>query len=156
MNTYTEQQIIEALAVLMTNGGNAKRTAKQLGIPRPTLIRWRDGAAAAEEAAVTDATALAVDIRADTSETLDTASAPVNPWARQPRDYGELWGGVQELAVARMRELLPVTTDLRAVAYAAGIAADRHLDFTLGRRGGGQVGVHTRSGDQDIALIIDL
>lgn len=42
MAQYTEQQRIDALAALDLNRGNVSRTARELGIPRPTLILWRD------------------------------------------------------------------------------------------------------------------
>ncbi len=38
---YTDEQRTEALAALDLNGGNAARKADKLGIPRPTLVRWR-------------------------------------------------------------------------------------------------------------------
>lgn len=40
MRAYTEEQIATALAALQGNGGNAKRTAKQLAIPLATLRGW--------------------------------------------------------------------------------------------------------------------
>lgn len=37
---YPEEFIAHALSVLRVNGGNAKNTAKQLGVPRTTLRQW--------------------------------------------------------------------------------------------------------------------
>jgi len=37
---YSEDEIASALAMLRANGGNAKRTAKHLGISRTTLRQW--------------------------------------------------------------------------------------------------------------------
>ena len=42
MQTYSESRVAEALAALELNGGNVKRTAIQLQIPRKTLESWRD------------------------------------------------------------------------------------------------------------------
>lgn len=38
--TYSEDDVAHALAVFRANGGNAKRTASQLGISRTTLRSW--------------------------------------------------------------------------------------------------------------------
>lgn len=40
MPPYSEHDKIDALARLHLNGGNAKRTAQELGIPRGTLRHW--------------------------------------------------------------------------------------------------------------------
>ena len=40
LTTYTDEQVANALALLRANGGNAKRTATQLGISRSTLRGW--------------------------------------------------------------------------------------------------------------------
>lgn len=112
---YSETQVAEALAALEQNGGNVKRTAIQLAIPRATITMWRDKA---------------------------ELTLPVT----KLRDYVELWGQAQDIAVARLVELLPVSDDLKAVAYAAGIAADKHLNYRDGRAGSGPtVNVDARS-----------
>lgn len=112
-SSYSDTQVQQALAALECNAGNVKRTALQLGIPRTTLLSWRDGV----------------------SRVPDTEKPSVS------HDFAAMWGEVQELATKRMRELIPGETDLRAVATAAGIAADKHLDYTLGRKGGSTVNV---------------
>ena len=43
MRTYTDRQKAEALAALDANDGNLSRTSRQIGIPRKTLERWRNG-----------------------------------------------------------------------------------------------------------------
>ena len=121
MQTYTDQQVAAALAALEVNAGNVQRTALALGIPRTTLIEWRDRSADT------------VDSKTDTP----SKSIPPSVLAERPHDFAGMWGEVQELAAARMRELIPEEKDLRAVAIAAGIAADKHLDYTAGRRGMG-------------------
>src|SRR5262245_52205925 len=40
---YTDEDKQRALAELEANGGNTKRTARLLGIPRTTILQWRDG-----------------------------------------------------------------------------------------------------------------
>jgi regulatory Fis family protein len=40
LTTYTDEQAANALAMLEANGGNAKKTAALLGIPRTTLRAW--------------------------------------------------------------------------------------------------------------------
>ncbi len=39
---YTDKDKARAFALLETNGGNVKRTARDLGMPISTLRRWRD------------------------------------------------------------------------------------------------------------------
>ncbi len=41
--SYTIEEKASAIALLEANGGNLSKTAKQLGIPRTSLIAWRDG-----------------------------------------------------------------------------------------------------------------
>ena len=40
---YSDDFRAEALAALAANGGNVKRTARQLGLPRKTLDGWATG-----------------------------------------------------------------------------------------------------------------
>jgi transposase-like protein len=40
---YNDEFRAEALAALAANGGNLKRTARQLGLPRKTLEGWASG-----------------------------------------------------------------------------------------------------------------
>ncbi len=42
---YSDDDRANALAALAANGGNLSQTARQLGIPKGTLLAWRDGAA---------------------------------------------------------------------------------------------------------------
>lgn len=41
--SYSDAQRASALAVLKANAGNASQTARDTGIPRPTIIHWRNG-----------------------------------------------------------------------------------------------------------------
>lgn len=121
---YSDQEVRDALAALEMNAGNVLRTAKQLGLPRTTLIEWRDRMSSA----------------------VDTEKPS------RVHDFAALWAEVQAAATARMLELLPQTDDLRAVATAAGIAADKHLDYAQGRKGT-QVNVDARQ--QSVTLHVD-
>lgn len=40
--TWTDDQRVEALTRLAANGGNVSQTSRELGIPRATIILWRD------------------------------------------------------------------------------------------------------------------
>ena len=46
--TYTDDEKANALAVLESNGGNLKASARHLGIPVNTLRAWREGIGAGE------------------------------------------------------------------------------------------------------------
>lgn len=135
-NTYTDQQVAEALAALELNGGNVKRTAAETGIPRATLIRWRDGVSAA------------LDTMADTPDT-PAALPEVVALVRQPpqpRDFATLWAEAQydvlAAAVAVARQLTePTAENLTALTKFAGMAADKHLDYSQGRKGAGSVNI---------------
>jgi transposase-like protein len=49
--TYSDDERAAALAALAANGGNLKRTARELGVPINTLRRWREGTAHPEAVA---------------------------------------------------------------------------------------------------------
>ena len=49
MRDYSDSEREEALATLIANGGRVRATAAALGIPKPTLISWRNAAIAADE-----------------------------------------------------------------------------------------------------------
>ena len=108
MNTYTDQQKAEALAALIENGGNVKATARELGIPRPTLITWRE--------------------KSRQPDVLNTIPPDM------AAERIALWDRVQEAGARRLLELFPLSESVREVAYAAKIAHDIRLDLTEGRR----------------------
>lgn len=126
--SYTDSEIAEALAALELNGGNVKRTAVQLGIPRTSLLRWRD-----EVTTVSD--------------TADTEN--------RSHQFAGMWAEVMRLATERLRELIPAETDLRAVAVAAGIAADKHLDYTQGRKGAQTTVNQTNNTQLNVRVVYD-
>ena len=43
--SYSDEQKASALAALAANGGNARLTAAQVGVPRTTLLKWAAGKA---------------------------------------------------------------------------------------------------------------
>jgi transposase-like protein len=47
--TYTDRERAAALLLLRTNGGNIKRTARELGLPRKTVCTWSQGRGISEE-----------------------------------------------------------------------------------------------------------
>ena len=105
--SMTEEARAAALAALIANGGNVKKTARDLGMNRSTLINWRDDARAVSDT-------IAPDVKAR---------------------YVRLWAAAQEQLVSRMSELAPASDSLRDVAYAANIALAGYLDSRDGRRG---------------------
>lgn len=130
MNRYTDEQRTEALIRLELNAGNLKRTAREIGVPPPTLRMWRDGMLAAG------------------------TTMHLSPAAPEKTDFAALWAKVQVVATTRLLELLPRADTIRDVATAGGIAADKHLDYTQGRKGS-QVTVDARSQHLTIEGITD-
>ena len=98
----------KALALLVENAGNVKRTARQLGLDRTTLIDWRD--------------------KSTNPAVWDT----IDPEIRRERT--ERWGTVLDLATEKMGDLLPTANDLDQVTRAAGVASQNYLDHRDGRR----------------------
>lgn len=110
--TYTDSDRLGALTALELNGGNVLRASKSTGIPRPTIITWRDQAIAA------------------TPELTLALTHPDTP----KTDFGALLGEAVQDAVRHLRAALP-TMQGRDLAVATGILIDKHLDYTQGRRG---------------------
>lgn len=108
-NKYTSEQKAEALAKLVEHGGDVKSTARALGIPRTTLINWRD--------------------KSNNPAVLDT----IPPDTKQARI--DLWDKGQELGVHRLMALIPTSDNLRDIAYATDRLLAGYLDLTEGRKG---------------------
>ena len=49
MRAYTGREKAEALCLLRANGGNVKRTARELGLPRKTVCTWAKGKGITQE-----------------------------------------------------------------------------------------------------------
>lgn len=105
--TYSEVFKAEALAKLALNQGNVKATARQLAMPRHTLLQWRDKTA----------------IMLHTIPA-DTAQARI-----------DLWDNVQQKAANRLTILLDTADNVRDVAYAGDRAVAAYLDLRDGRKG---------------------
>mgnify|MGYP001597406273 CR=1 FL=1 len=60
--------------------------------------------------------------------------AGVATLAIETKDYGALWAAKEHLALERLGELIP-TASFRDLSIFAGIAADKHMDYSMGRKG---------------------
>lgn len=135
MRTYTDADRVHALATLEVNAGNATKTARSLGIPKPTLLAWRNAA-----------------IEAGSEQNL-TPTDPVKT------DFGALFSEALQEAVRYLRAELPQLKG-RDLAITTGILADKTLDFTQGRKTS-SVNVDARSvnltqlTDQQLARLAD-
>lgn len=116
--TYTAEQRAAALAEVTLQGGNLRKAAAITGIPRATISWW---ARAAEQ-----------------------AGTPLPPGPCERVDFAQLWHDTQVAALAKLGELLDQAATPKEAAYIAGLAADKFLDFTQGRRGH-QINVDARS-----------
>lgn len=109
---YTDQDVQNALAAYELNGRNIKRTARELGVPEPTLRGWV--------------------LRAGLKPEQNTSD-------NGGHDYGGMWGQVQALAVDKAVQAIPdiphTPDGLRALTVLAGVAADKYLDYRDGRKG---------------------
>ena len=110
--TYTDDDKAIALAALDANCGNAKRTARELGIPVRTLTHWRN-----RERQV-DAT----------PENDDGSAATLSPVARRlPQQRAALADNLEAIAYRAIR-LLPRAMKLATAAQLAvvlGVAVDK-------------------------------
>lgn len=95
---YTDQQVAGFLAILTEQGGNVSATARVTGVPRSTLIKWRNGERRVPQELVAEAKAALADL-----------------FERQAR-----------AAVERADETLAFA-DYRAAMTGAGIAVDKML-----------------------------
>jgi len=122
MAQYTEQQRIEALAQLELNGGNLKRTARNLNLPPATLRHWRD-------------------------DTLDAMgdNAALSLMVPQKPDFVARLENVLNMLVDKIEAMVPDADNIRDTAVVFGIMADKHLDYRDGRKGGVSVNVDNRS-----------
>lgn len=103
--TYTDAERVQALAALAFNRGNIKATARQLGIPHPTLTLWRNRAEERQQYGPPPAT-----------------------------DYGQLYEDVEAVVLNRLVAMIPAATSLPDLTRVAALAADRHLDWVYDPR----------------------
>jgi transposase-like protein len=98
-STYTEADKAKVFAVLRANDGNVKRTARETGVPENTVRRWRNEfveTPPSEEA-----------IEAAVGEFVEEAST------------------VRNLALARIKELIPGSTKIGELNVTVGILTDK-------------------------------
>ena len=109
-NTYTDAQITDALAALELNGGALRRTAREVNVPAPTLLNWRNQALKAEPL------------------------RPLNAPEQKERDFAALWAD-KEAKVLDLIGEKAASASFRDLSIFAGIAADKHMDYSIGRKG---------------------
>jgi hypothetical protein len=141
------------------NKGNIARTAVQMGINRETLGRWlveseearRDAMAEELESSVPDVIQYQSVLEGEIVGQGPAVGSLRPTLAKE--DFAAVWGDVERAAVAVIRrrldhflahqdELTP--RDLRDLAVAAGIAADKRLDNSEGRSRSGSTVVDRR------------
>lgn len=107
----SREQREAALVALTLHGGNVSRAAREAHVSRRSVERLRDG--------------------------VRNLSRTEKKGAEQQAgvDYGALWAGAELKVVRRVEELIPVAS-FRDLSIFAGIAADKHLEYTQGRKGG--------------------
>jgi hypothetical protein len=118
---YTPEQRHAALVALASNGGDIPATADQLGIPDYTLYKWRLDAERSD-AIAENTLRVSEGIRADLI-------------VARSEDWGQRWGEAEAEALARIRQVIPMTTNVRDLAILAGISADKRQDHYFGRKG---------------------
>jgi hypothetical protein len=118
--TYTDEDRVRALAALEINAGNVTRASREVGIPRTTIIAWRDQS-----------------IEAIANGTVGMPRTPKRP----QRDWADLYGRAASLGaqiitrnLKRYRHIDLKPSELRDVAVVSGIAVDKHLDYRDGRK----------------------
>ena len=79
------------------------------------------------------ATARSLNIPPSSVRSIRDRAGLANP-APKRQDFEAIWASAETQAIQRGVELLP-ESGLRDVAYFAGIAADKHLDYSQGRKG---------------------
>ncbi len=105
---YSDHDIAAALAVVSQHGGNITAASKQLDMPRRTLSLWYNQARIATQA------------------------------EKASHDYASLWAEGQRAFLSEaVKKAKEGKTQLRDLVIAAGIAADKHLDYSEGRKGSG-------------------
>ncbi len=106
-NAYPAEKVADALAQLELNGGNLKRTAAEVGVAPFTLRGWRD-------------------------RVLEVT--PELPLKTKDRDFAELWAAKEEMILEIVGQKAH-SASFRDLSIFAGIAADKHLDYSQGRKG---------------------
>ena len=119
--TYTDEQRVSALAALELNAGNATKTSRAIGIPKPTLLSWRNAA-----------------LEAGSTQLL----TPLTP---EKTDWAAVFAEALQEALTSLRSKIPEMSG-RDTAIAVGILADKHLDHRDGRKAGVSVSASAQAG----------
>ncbi len=133
MSRWTDHDRAKALSALEINEGNVARTAREVGIPRPTIASWRDRAIEQGQALPMPADRQ-TDWKAVREEAGQLFLANARTAAEIVRDNLEKLKG-QDLKVG----------DLQRVAVITGIMSDKSYDLLVGRGAGFNVNVDARS-----------
>lgn len=124
MARWTDEDRVRALATLEANGGNVSDASRATGVPRPTIIMWRENARAAG---------------------LTVADRQKTDWAEACGEAVMLGVRIIEQNLRRYDGLELTPSALKDVATVTGIIADKHLDYRDGRKGAAtQVNVDAR------------
>ena len=132
MTRWTDHDRAKALAALEMNEGNVARTAREVGIPRPTIASWRDTAIEAGQALPMPADGK-TDWTAVREEAGQLCAANALTAAQIVRDN-----------LAKLKDTDLKVGDLQRVAIIGGIQTDKAYDLLVGRRGG-DINVDARS-----------
>ncbi len=123
MSRWTDHDRARALAALEMNEGNVARTAREVGIPRPTIASWRDTAIEAGQALP-----LPADRKTD--------------WKVVREEAGLLYAAnsltaakIVEDNLEKLKDQDLTVGDLQRVAIIGGIQSDKAYDLLVGRRG---------------------
>lgn len=114
-NKYTDEQKAEALAALVSNADNLKATARETGIPVPTLRTWR----------------LKTEAGFNPENGPDYAAL-----------WGKVQAKSIERALVKADA---PETSYRDLMVGAGIAADKHLNYRDGRQGAANLTVNNNT-----------
>lgn len=115
---YGDAEKLAMLVRLVENGGSIRQTAAEFGVSDAQLYRWSRELQESADA-----------------ETIRTALGLDRPKVQRGTDWGQLWGEVEARAIGRLHQRIDKATSIRDLAIVAGIAADKRMDHTQGRRG---------------------
>lgn len=122
LTEYSDAQAANALSMLEANGGNAKRTAALLGIPRTTLRQWANRAQSSTARPKQVSAQLVKDRSAEIADSLEDLAA---------RSVG-LAGSGEKLAAASYKDLLiGAGIAIEKVQLLRGRATSRNESLTI-------------------------
>ena len=125
MTRWTDHDRARALAALEMNEGNVARTAREVGIPRPTITMWRERAIEQGHALP-----LSTDRKTDWREIREEAGLIFLGVAREAADVV-----IANLRRYKEEDRVLKPHELREVATVLGINADKSFNFLIGPKG---------------------